>query len=176
MSVSKRIAFNMDVKYTDLSGNIGMVCNSAGLCMASNDMISVLGGQPANFADLGGSAIHESIDTLLHLLNASDKVRVIFINVYGGLMSVKKVIATLKMGLKTGVVTKPVVIRALGNESEGTEEMLGDWPTRHPIFFEQEFEAACQRAVEVAAQEEHRLAASLSKEDQGSQMPSQVAH
>ena len=37
MTVNERIANNMQIDFTDLDGNIGMVCNSAGLCMASND-------------------------------------------------------------------------------------------------------------------------------------------
>jgi len=95
MTVDERIAFNSDIKYTELSGNIGMVCNSAGLCMAANDVLATYGGKSANFVDLGGSAIHEQIDALLHLLNDEKKVRVIFINCYGGIMSMKKVWATL---------------------------------------------------------------------------------
>ena len=100
MTVSERIAFNMDIKYTSMQGNIGMVCNSAGLCLATNDAIVNEGGQPANFSDLGGSAIHEQIDSLLHLVNSDSNVKVIFINCYGGITNIKKVFATLAMGLK----------------------------------------------------------------------------
>ena len=49
----------MDIKYNDMGGNIGLLCNSAGLAMASADVIASCGGQAANFTDLGGSAIHE---------------------------------------------------------------------------------------------------------------------
>lgn len=88
MTVNERIANNMHIDFTDLDGNIGMVCNSAGLCLAANDTIAHFGGRPANFADLGGAAIHESIDSLLHILNSSAKVRVIFINCYGGITNI----------------------------------------------------------------------------------------
>ena len=59
MTVNERLASVNDIKYTDLDGNIGMVTNSAGLCMATNDLLSTFGGRPANFVDLGGTAIHE---------------------------------------------------------------------------------------------------------------------
>jgi len=77
-----------------------MVSNSAGLCLATNDAIVNAGGQPANFSDLGGSAIHEQIDSLLHLVNSDSNVKVIFITCYGGITNIKKVFATLAMGLK----------------------------------------------------------------------------
>lgn len=95
MSVNERIAFHHDIKYTQLSGNIGLVSNSAGLCLASNDLIEMYGGKSANFVDLGGSAIHEQIDTLLNMLNDDENVQVIFVNCYGGIMSIEKLVATL---------------------------------------------------------------------------------
>ena len=62
MTVNERIAHEMDIKYVDMKGNIGVISNSAGLCMATNDSIVSHGGQPANFADFGGSAIHEQME------------------------------------------------------------------------------------------------------------------
>ena len=87
----ERIAYNSDVQFVDKPGNIGMISNSAGLCMASDDVIASYGGATANFADLGGSAIHEQIDLLLHILNDSNKVRVIFLHFHGSMMSIMKV-------------------------------------------------------------------------------------
>jgi succinyl-CoA synthetase beta subunit len=42
-----------------MNGNIGVICDSAGECMATNDLNNLEGGRPANFIDLGGSAYHE---------------------------------------------------------------------------------------------------------------------
>ena len=139
MTVSERIAFNMDIKYSSMQGNIGMVCNSAGLCMATNDAIINAGGLPANFSDLGGSAIHEQIHALLSLVNNDSNVKVIFIHCYGGITNIKKVFATLAMCLKTETVTKPIVIRTLGLESRGSQEILSEWQGKHPIFLEPNF-------------------------------------
>ena len=119
-----------------------MVCNSAGLCMATNDAIIHAGGLPANFSDLGGSAIHEQIHALLCLVNNDLNVKVIFIHCYGGITNIKKVFATLAMCLKTDTVTKPVVIRTLGLESQGSHEILNEWQDKHPIFLEQDFDKA----------------------------------
>ena len=87
MTVNERIALSMDIKYVEMYGNIGVLTNSAGLSMATNDMLELKGGKSANFVDLGGSAIHEQIDTVLHILSSDPSVKVIFINCYGGLMN-----------------------------------------------------------------------------------------
>lgn len=44
ISRNERIAFNMDIKYSEMGGNIGLVCNSAGLAMASADVLASCGG------------------------------------------------------------------------------------------------------------------------------------
>ena len=49
----------MEIKYMELDGNIGIVSNSAGLCMATQDLIAEKGGTAANFTDIGGATIHE---------------------------------------------------------------------------------------------------------------------
>ncbi len=59
MVYQERIAKISDLCYVALSGNIGVISNSAGLCMATNDLINIEGGSPANFIDLGGQAYHE---------------------------------------------------------------------------------------------------------------------
>eukprot|EP00354_Favella_ehrenbergii_P001927 CAMPEP_0170471012 /NCGR_PEP_ID=MMETSP0123-20130129/13319_1 /TAXON_ID=182087 /ORGANISM="Favella ehrenbergii, Strain Fehren 1" /LENGTH=144 /DNA_ID=CAMNT_0010738409 /DNA_START=903 /DNA_END=1337 /DNA_ORIENTATION=+ len=143
---------SMDIKYTEMQGgNIGVVCNSAGLCMATNDMLQLKGGESANFVDLGGSAIHEQIDSVMHILSSDPRVRVIFINCYGGIMNMQKVIATLLLALEN-FLEKPVVIRTLGTGTQGNDhqlvrDMLGDWPSKLPIFIESDLDKACARAV-----------------------------
>ena len=154
ISVNERIANAHAIQYTDLEGNIGMLCNSAGLCMASNDVIVSYGGQPANFADLGGTHIHESIDQLLYILNTAPAVKVIFINCFGGLTNIRKVVATLKMGIEMGIVTKPVVARVLGAQTEDSEQILRELQKTHPIHIENDFDEACKTAVKIAHEEE----------------------
>lgn len=118
MSKNKRIAHVMDLRYEYLGGDIGIVSNSAGLSMASCDLITQHGGAPANFSDLGGAAIHESIGDLLDLLFGDPKVKVVFINCFGGLMSIEKLLVTLKLVLKKHKHRiKPIVLRAKGNKA-----------------------------------------------------------
>lgn len=118
--------------------------------MATNDAIAQHGGLSANFTDFGGSAIHEQIDAVIHLVNANPTVKVIFINCYGGITSIKKVVATIIHGLEMSSISKPVVLRVKGNESENAEEMLADWINKHPIYIERDFDKAVKLAVEIA--------------------------
>ena len=43
------------LNYVKLDGNVGCIVNGAGLAMATMDIIK-LGGDPANFLDVGGTA------------------------------------------------------------------------------------------------------------------------
>jgi len=68
MHPRERVALIHDIQYTQLYGDIGMVSNGGGLCMAMCDLVTQFGGKPANFSDLGGNAIHEQIQQLLTLM------------------------------------------------------------------------------------------------------------
>lgn len=51
-------AHEHDLNYIGLDGNIGCLVNGAGLAMATMDIISLHGGTPANFLDVGGKQIY----------------------------------------------------------------------------------------------------------------------
>lgn len=70
--------------------------NGAGYTNATNDFIINLGGQPANFMDLTGNALNEQTMAGLSLLNDEPTVKVIFINIFGGMVDCFKVIASVK--------------------------------------------------------------------------------
>ena len=54
-----------NLNFIKLDGNIGCLVNGAGLAMATMDVLSLHGGQPANFLDVGGYAFQtQSDDTL----------------------------------------------------------------------------------------------------------------
>lgn len=60
--------------------------NGAGLAMATMDIIQLKGGMPANFLDVGGSADAKQISTAFEILNQHEKVKAIFVNIFGGIM------------------------------------------------------------------------------------------
>lgn len=111
--------------------------------MATSDSIALKGGQAANFSDLGGSAIHEQIDSLIYILDSDPKVRVVFLNCYGGLMSMRKMIAVLLKALESQICTKPVVVRCRGQDAQCVPELLAEWVEKHPIYVIDDFDSAC---------------------------------
>lgn len=56
MDQKEVLASQHDLNYVALDGNVGCLVNGAGLAMATMDIISLHGGSPANFLDVGGSA------------------------------------------------------------------------------------------------------------------------
>lgn len=61
MPIRERIAHNSEIQYVHIGGNIGIIANGAGLAMATMDSVTLYGGFPANFLDLGGGATHDII-------------------------------------------------------------------------------------------------------------------
>ncbi|HEU4773777.1 MAG TPA: ADP-forming succinate--CoA ligase subunit beta, partial [Lysobacter sp.] len=75
-----------DLNYVTMDGNIGCMVNGAGLAMATMDVISLNGGSPANFLDVGGGATKERVTEAFKLILSSDKVKAIFVNIFGGIV------------------------------------------------------------------------------------------
>ncbi|WP_108823461.1 ADP-forming succinate--CoA ligase subunit beta [Dysgonomonas sp. Marseille-P4361] len=106
--------------YVHLEGNIGCMVNGAGLAMATMDMIKLYGGTPANFLDIGGSSNPQKVIDAMTLLLKDPQVRVVLINIFGGITRCDDVASGLIKAfdqLKTDI---PVIVRLTGtNEQEG---------------------------------------------------------
>jgi len=78
-------AGNAGVSYITMDkGNIGIISSGAGLAMASMDMVSLHGGRPANFLDLGGGASPEKAAAALKIVLKTPGVEGVLFNVFGG--------------------------------------------------------------------------------------------
>jgi len=106
--------------YVDLEGDIGVVGNGAGLVMATIDLIKYFGGSPANFCDLGGGAGFDQVSAALELVLSNARVRVLLVNVLGGITRCDEIAKGILEVRRRGVITKPMVVRLVGtNEEEG---------------------------------------------------------
>jgi len=74
------------LNFIKLDGSIGCLVNGAGLAMATMDVLSLAGGSPANFLDVGGGATAQAVKKAFELLLADPKVKSIFVNIFGGIM------------------------------------------------------------------------------------------
>ena len=119
-------ASKFHLNYIQLDGNIGCMVNGAGLAMATMDIIKHSGGEPANFLDVGGGANEDQIENAFRILVSDDKVKAIFINIFGGILrcdilATGVVAAAKKLGIKI-----PVVVRMEGTNMEEGHKILQD--------------------------------------------------
>lgn len=112
--------------YVNLGGDIGCMVNGAGLAMATMDMIKLYGGNPANFLDIGGSSNPTKIVEAMKLLLSDKHVKVVLINIFGGITRCDDVAQGLIEAFKLIDIGLPIVIRLTGtNEKEGRELLKG---------------------------------------------------
>jgi succinyl-CoA synthetase beta subunit len=112
--------------YVNLGGNIGCMVNGAGLAMATMDMIKLYGGEPANFLDIGGSSNPQKIVEAMKLLLSDSHVKVVLINIFGGITRCDDVAKGLIEAFRELDTDIPVVIRLTGtNEAEGRALLQG---------------------------------------------------
>jgi succinyl-CoA synthetase beta subunit len=134
--------------YVELDGEVGVIGNGAGLVMATLDMITDYKGKPANFCDVGGGASEERIASALEIVLANPKVRVLLINIMGGITRCDDVAhAILDIQRKMGI-TKPMVIRLVGTNEEEGRKILAD--ARIPSL--NSMEEAAAKAVELVSE------------------------
>ena len=112
--------------YVHLGGDIGCMVNGAGLAMATMDMIKLYGGNPANFLDIGGSSNPTKVIEAMKLLLSDKDVKVVLINIFGGITRCDDVARGLLEAFKQIKTDIPIVIRLTGtNEKEGRELLKG---------------------------------------------------
>lgn len=112
--------------FVRLDGEIGCMVNGAGLAMATMDMIKLYGGNPANFLDIGGSSNPEKVIDAMNLLLKDPKVKVVLINIFGGITRCDDVASGLISAFEQMKTDIPVVVRLTGtNEKEGREMLKG---------------------------------------------------
>lgn len=112
------------LNYVKLSGNVGCMVNGAGLAMTTMDAIKLAGASPANFLDVGGGASKEQISSAFKILTSDPDVKVIFVNIFGGILRCDRLAEGLISALKELDVKLPVVVRMEGTNVEEGKRML----------------------------------------------------
>lgn len=112
------------LSYVALDGNIGCMVNGAGLAMATMDIIKHVGGRPANFLDVGGSATKERVEEALRIIVRDKKVKAIFVNVFGGIAKCDVIAEGLINAAKSLKLNLPLVVRLQGTNVELGQELL----------------------------------------------------
>ncbi len=114
------------VSFIRMNGNIGCLVNGAGLAMATMDIIKNMGGEPANFLDIGGGATADKVADSLRLILCDDNVKAVLINVFGGITRCDEVAMGVLNAYKVIKIDKPIVVRLVGtNDEEGLKILSG---------------------------------------------------
>ncbi len=125
-SVLEAEAKKHGLSYVDLTGNIGCLVNGAGLAMATMDLVKLLGEEPANFLDIGGGARAEVIKEGVKILLSKSDVKVVLVNVLGGITRCDEVARGILEALKEAKTKRPLVVRLIGTREEEGRKMLED--------------------------------------------------
>jgi succinyl-CoA synthetase beta subunit len=132
--------------YIRLDGTIGCMVNGAGLAMASMDVIKYFGGNPANFLDIGGSSNPQKVITAMNLLLSDKNVKVIMINIFGGITRCDDVAKGLISALDQMKVDIPIVIRLSGTNAEEGLRIISE----HNLPTVNSLSEAAQEAIRLA--------------------------
>ena len=112
------------LSYVSLDGNIGCLVNGAGLAMSTMDIIKHYGGEPANFLDVGGSASKDQVKHAFEMILSSDKVKGIFVNIFGGIMQCDIIAEGIVAATKELGLSAPLVVRLEGNNVDLGKKIL----------------------------------------------------
>jgi len=108
--------------YVELDGNIGVIGNGAGLTMATIDTVTLKGGRPANFLDLGGGATPERIEKAVTFVLSDSRVDALLVNILGGITRCDDTAKGIIQAREHTRTEKPIVVRMMGtNEDEGKQ-------------------------------------------------------
>ncbi|WP_100934165.1 ADP-forming succinate--CoA ligase subunit beta [Candidatus Chlamydia corallus] len=118
------LAKQIGLSYIALSGDIGCIVNGAGLAMSTLDILKLHGGNAANFLDVGGGASQKQIQEAVSLVLSDESVKVLFINIFGGIMDCSVVAAGLVAVMETRDQVIPTVIRLEGTNVELGKEIV----------------------------------------------------
>lgn len=122
LSDREREALELDLIYVEFDGNIGVIGNGAGLTMATLDMVTLHGGKPANFLDLGGGASPERIGAAVSFVLSDRRVNALFVNILGGITRCDDIARGVIEARQRTATDKPIVVRMMGtNEEEGKQ-------------------------------------------------------
>jgi succinyl-CoA synthetase beta subunit len=135
--------------YIKLTGNIGCVVNGAGLAMATMDAITLAGGSPANFLDIGTVNDPGRVIESFRILMDDKDVKAVLINIFGGMARVDVIAQGIIDSYKEMNVKAPVVARLVGTNVEEGERLLKE--SGIPLIRAQDLGEAAKKAVEAAA-------------------------
>jgi succinyl-CoA synthetase beta subunit len=122
----EQAAAEKGLQYVGLDGTVGIIANGAGLAMSTLDVVNQVGGDPANFLDIGGGASAEVMANALEVINGDPQVKSIFINIFGGITRGEEVANGIVQALGRVTIEAPIVIRLDGTNADQGRAILAE--------------------------------------------------
>lgn len=142
-----------EMRLVELDGNIGILCNGAGLAMSTLDLVNQAGGKPANFLNLGGESdyrlppnlLQERMQQGLDWMMQNADLNVILINLVGSVVPCDQIADVIGVYLnQRRAGQRPTfVMRLVGQNFETAKQSLAALDV--PVF--DQLDAAIARAV-----------------------------
>merc|ERR1711988_1384562 len=112
-----------------LDGSVACMVNGAGLAMSTMDLLSALGGEPANFLDVGGASTVETMTLAFKIIMSDPNVKAIFVNIFGGIARCDHIAEAVVAGVKAvggneALKEKPLVVRLEGTNVEAGMKII----------------------------------------------------
>ncbi len=120
----EREASQYGLSYIALDGEIGCMVNGAGLAMGTMDTINYMGGTPANFLDVGGTANAETVAKGFEIILKNPNVKAIFVNIFGGIVRCDRIANGILEATKLVDVNVPVIVRLDGTNAPEAADIL----------------------------------------------------
>ncbi len=117
-------AHRLDIAYVRLGGDVGILCNGAGLTMTTMDEVKRAGGSPANFLDVGGGAQAERVRNCLRIVLSDPHVKGVLVNIFGGITRGDEVAKGIVEATKSIEIKVPMVVRLAGTRAEEGAQIL----------------------------------------------------
>ncbi len=144
------LAREKGVTYVRLDGEVGVLGNGAGLTMATVDVVTFVGGRPADFCDLGGGGDAEGVVDALEVILGDPQVRSIYFNIFGGITRCDEVARGILQALERMGIEHPIVVRLDGTNAEEGRRLLQEAGAAN-VHTEATMLDGARRAVELAA-------------------------
>jgi len=145
----EQMARERGLQYIGLEGTVGILANGAGLAMSTLDVVSQVGGEAANFLDIGGGARADVVASALEVIDSDPRVKSIFINIFGGVTRGEEVANGIVEAMSRVDISAPIVIRLDGTNAEEGRAILAKHESDSLISKPTMIEAA-KKAVELA--------------------------
>ncbi|WMC19189.1 MAG: hypothetical protein NVS84_00680 [Candidatus Carsonella ruddii] len=142
LNFSDKISSLLNINYIQLKGKICCIVNGAGLALTTLDNYNYYNQNCFNFLDLSGQIKNKHLNILFNFL-ITKKISLLFINIFGGIVSCKKILFSI-LNLMYFDYKFKIVIRLDGSFSNYSKKILIKYKN---LIIIEEFEKCIKNSI-----------------------------